>query len=63
MYFYQNVLKNLGSIIVPKNWYFGIEPYVSYHKLSNFQPNFNRYVEKQLVITEGNNSIYNKKYV
>jgi len=62
-------MKNLDSISVPKNWYFGIEPYVSYHKLSNFQPNFNRYIEKQLVITEGiyliipNNSIYNKKYV
>jgi len=53
MSFYQNVLKILGSISVPKNWYFGIEPYVSYHKLSNFQPDFNRYIEKQLVITEG----------
>ena len=55
MYFYQNGLKNLNSISVPKNWYFGIEPYVFYNKLINFQPDFNRYIEKQWVITEGNN--------
>jgi len=34
-----------------------MEDYIAFHKLSNFQLNYNRYIEKQVVIIEGINSL------
>lgn len=32
-----------------------MKDYIAFHKLSNFQLNYNRYIEKQVVVTEGIN--------
>lgn len=51
---FNNILNNTNTLSLPNNWYIGTENHIAFHTLSSFQTNYNRYVEKQLIITKGN---------
>lgn len=56
---YTNISKNIYSISIPDKWQANIECMQStgnlvvvFRKLSSFETNFLRYIEKQLIITK-----------
>jgi len=60
MTFFKFIFENVSSVNIPSKWCFDInlneeKKIISFYKLSLYGINYSRSIEKQLVISEGNN--------
>lgn len=60
MTFFKLIFENVSSVNIPSKWCFDInlngeKKIISFYKLSLYGINYSRSIEKQLVISEGNN--------